>query len=251
MEIKERLFHAQYIGIWISPHATKYDIQIAQNLACGLKQLGKRVHIVSRAPSAEKKVCTVVLRGLASKIDQVAYEKDEDDLKLHFTLQSGSIAAENISFDIESQADFTIIVGNSQDQYNYQKLYSYVLEALLNHSEPVFRLLGTMLFKNERAPISNVCELTLTKEDLQTALVQPKHIPQAVDIFRSHFGDNLSYLLFLEKSPAFFQTIFWTAQQELQEKAAGQILSQQKGNWILWETSADQKNTFAQKLLAP
>jgi hypothetical protein len=190
------------------------------------------------------------LRGLASRIDQVTYEKAQDDLKLHFALQNGNIAAENISFDIESQADFTIIVGDKEDQYNYQKLYAYVLEALLNHSEPVFRLLGTILFKNEHAPPNSIYELTLTKEDMLTALVEPRHIPQAVEAFRSHFGDNASYLLFLEKSSSVFQAIFWTAQQKLQEQTGAQIPNQKKGNWILWETSLDQKDTFSQKLLS-
>jgi len=105
--MKERILQAQNIGIWISPRATKSDVQIAHNLACGLRKLGKRVQIVSQAPLAEGKTFSVTLKGLASRVAKVAYEKDQEDLKLHFTLQEGELSSENVSLDVASPTNWS------------------------------------------------------------------------------------------------------------------------------------------------
>jgi hypothetical protein len=246
MEAKERLFHSRNIGIHISPYATKYDIQNAHTIACGLKQLGKNVEISLQKPRSPQKISTVILKGLASRIAQVTYETDAEDLKLHFVLQQGNMSLENISLEIEQSADLTIIVGDSKAEHNYEKIYSHVLELLLNHADPSFRCLGTILFKLELSPTHNMYTSTITQEDFQAALVYPKHAPQAIQALRNEFGEQCSYLLYFEKPGGGFQTILWTVNPQLQKSIhslhadTGKI----KGNWILWDTAPNEHPIF-------
>jgi hypothetical protein len=249
MEIKERLSHARNIEIWVSPPATKYDTHIAHSLACALEQLGKRVQITSQNPLTSKNTCTVILRGLAPRIDEVTYEKDQDDLKLHFALQKGNLSPESISLEIAPQTDLTIIVGDKNTQYNYEKVYTYVLELLLNHTEASVRLLGTILFKLEYPLSGHIYTAYITQEDLTAALTEPKYISQVVESLRLQFGDSASYLFFFEKSPFVLQTLFWTIQPQLKEKLLHHPLNQTKGNWTLVDSSFEEKNLIHQQLL--
>lgn len=253
MEMKERIFHASNIGIWISPTATRSDVQSAHNLAIALKKLGKRVHIISRAPSSlSKNTFTVTLAGLASRVAQVDYEKDKEDLKLHFTLQRGDLRPENISLDISPQTDLTIIVGDNTAQYNYQALYTHILELLLNHQEAAFRLLGIVLLKLEQTSIENkeIYKTHFTQEDFETALVSPKLIPTVAEDLRVHFGDQCSYLFFVEKPEGTAQALLWTSQPQLHDHLIGQNPKQLKGNWALWTSQTMPKPPFKQKLFS-
>jgi len=251
MEIKERLFHARNIEIWVSPHATKHDLHIAHSSACGLQQLGKRVRIISQAPFPSQNICTVTLRGLAPRIARVAYEKDQTDLKLHFTLQQGNISAENVSLEVGPQADLTIIVGDNKTQYNHEAVYHYILELLLNSEDPALRLLGVALFKLEENAANDVCSATFTKEDLRAALTEPKHVGKVVEFLRPHFGNQPSFLFWFEKSPAVLQALCWTTRPGFQEQAVKLPGSVQKGNWCLWETSRNKKDSICQQLFTP
>ncbi|HEX9722026.1 MAG TPA: hypothetical protein VGA53_02055, partial [Candidatus Paceibacterota bacterium] len=185
---------------------------------------------------------------LAPRIARVTYEKDQTDLKLHFTLQQGNISAENVSLEVGPQADLTIIVGDNKTQYNHEAVYHYILELLLNSEDPALRFLGVALFKLEENAGNDVCSATFTKGDLRAALTEPKHVGKVVEFLRSQFGDHSSFLFWFEKSPALFQALCWTTRPNLQEQAAKLPGSLQKGNWCLWEAPLHQKNTIYQQL---
>jgi len=250
MDTEERILHAQHIKIYISPRATNSDIQIARTAACGLTKLGKHVQIVSQEPLPSKNTFSVTLRGMAPLIADVTHEKENNDLNLHFTLQKGQLPPENVSFSIAPRDDLTIIVGDNKAQYNYKKIHTFIIELLLNHQDPSFRLLGTILFKLENMPSGTMYATTLTRRDLRIALTSPKHMPSIIQDLRQQFGDQSSYVFFLEKTPEELQVILWTLHAHVKQQCAQKIPSEVKGDWLLSTISAEQKKLLNQEIFA-
>ena len=162
------------------------------------------------------------------------YEKDVKDLKLYFTLNQGEISPEALSFQIQNQADLTIIIGDKTRPNNLSgdQVKKPLLDILCSKEDSQARLLGLVLSKFEYIARLDIAVIILSLQDLQDTRVDSKHIPLLVPELKESFGDHLSYL-FLLGSLQGTQGILWSSSNQLRAKFRDIAGGQQKGRWVL------------------
>jgi len=237
MITKETLQKSQHISVQLPAGAAQKDVQTASTLICGLRELGKDVRLDRKAqlatisrPSANTQDFVVSLRGLASKISKVQYEKDKEDLHLHFTLQKGRVPQEDLSLQIQNQEDLTIIVG--QDNLSEKA----VLELLAAQVSTQAKLLGRVLQKLEY--VGTVYVSSIQQKDFQETHSTPKTLIQAAQRVQEDFGDQSSYLFVFEpKLNLTAQALLWTLKQDIRARFLRTGTAQQKGPWTLLNTT--------------
>ena len=248
MNVTQLLENSKNISLVLPLEANAIDTHKALLLACGLKKLGKHVSIehtptVLGTPSLKEKVFVVALKGLAPWIAKVRYEKEANDLKLYFTLNQGEVSPEALSFQIQNQADLTIIVGDKTRLDNSDSSLSAtvlsenevkkpLLDLLCSKEDSHTRLLGIILSKFEYIDRLDVAVVVLRQQDFQDMRVDSKHIPLLVPELKESFGDNLSYLFLIDSLPG-AQGILWSPSNELRTKFRDIAGGQQKGSWVL------------------
>ncbi|MEK7542494.1 MAG: hypothetical protein AAB524_02230 [Patescibacteria group bacterium] len=248
MNVAQLLEKSKTISLVLPFGAQQSDTQTAFLLACGLKKLGKQVsieHIQTPllASSLKEKTFVVSLKGLAPWIARVRYEKDAQDLKLYFTLNQGEVSPEALSFQMQDQADLTIIVGDKALQNNNsQPLSATVLSAsetkepllnlLCSQENPQTKLLGAILSNLEYISHLDTHLTILRQENLRNIRVESKNLPLLVPELRESFGDQCSYL-FLLGSLLGAQGVLWSPSPQLRAKVRDIAGGQQKGPWVL------------------
>lgn len=263
MNVTQFLENSKNISLILPPAPDATDTHTALLLACGLKKLGKQVSIEHTptaldTPSPKEKLFVVSLKGLAPWIEKVRYEKEAKDLKLYFTLNQGEISPEALSFQIQNQADLTIIVGDKTRPNNPDaspsttvlsddQVKKPLLDLLCSKEDSQTRLLGIVLSKLEYIPSFNVAVIVLRQQDFQDMRIDSKHIPLLVPELKESFGDQLSYLFLLDSPPG-AQGILWSSSNELRTRFRDIAGGQQKGPWVLLRpaplTSEQLKHAF-------
>lgn len=251
MNATQLLENSKNISLILPAEVTGDDTQTALLLAYGLKKLGKQVSI-EHAPAAletsspQEKVFVVSLKGLAPWIAKVRYERELKDLKLYFTLTpqtGGEVSPAALSFQIQSQADLTIIVGDETRLNNSPPLSSTttlsdsqakkpLLDLLCGQKDPEARLVGALLSKLEYVSQQDTYVIALHQQDFQDMPGEQKHIFALIPELAENFGAKSSYLFLLNSSYG-TQGILWSRSPQLQGKFRDIAGGQQKGPWVL------------------
>mgnify|MGYP001610878438 CR=1 FL=1 len=189
----------------------------------------------------QEKNFVVSLKGIARRIVSVRYEKDGEDLKLHFILREGEkIPPGAISIEAHDHP-------NQPNDIALGGAKSLLINLLKSHGNPQARLLGAVLAKFEYAHRFDVFIAPLSKEDFLSARAEEKTLPSAISQLRGAFGDQSSFLILLDSSRG-ARGILWSPSQHLRAKFHSIAGGQQKGFWVLTSpiplTSAQLKHAF-------
>jgi hypothetical protein len=242
MNTQEILQKSQRILVQLPQGAEQKEIQVASTIICGLRELGKDVHLewkpraatVSR-PASDSQNFVVSLKGLAPRISKVQYEKDKEDLRLYFTLQRGQVSEENLSLQIQNQSDLTIIVGDQKEQNNSWQ--TAVLELLALRRGSGAQLLGKVLRSLEYR--GNIYASSIRQKDFQETNSTPKTLVQTASTIKEDFGSQLSYLFTFETADSGkTQALLWTSQESIKARLLPIGIAQQKGGWTLYTTQS-------------
>jgi len=239
METKEILQQSQNILILLPTEAQEKDIQTASTIVCGLRGLGKTVRLERKNLSSQKSPIpsnpqdfVVSLKGLAPKISKVQYEKDEEDLRLYFTLQQGPISQKNLSLQIQKQSDLTIIVEDWEEQDNKWKVA--ILELLGTHEDGGAKLLSKILRKLDYVSALRMYISSLSQEDFRDTRATAKSLVEPMQQLKDAFGSQFSYLfLFETSSNQKTQALLWSHQKDIRARLLRTGSLQEKGNWSL------------------
>jgi len=251
MNAAQLLYESKTISVLLPLQPQENDTREALLLVCGLKQLGKQVSLISgqtslpTASSLEEKTFVVSLKGLAPKIARVRYEKDQNDLKLYFTLNQGGISPEALSIERQEQPDLILIVGDKPLQDNtvspspsliptcsFREAKNALCTLLQSKENPQTRILGIILSKLEYIPSHHIFVALFQKEEFFDVQAYTKALPLALLQLQKTFQDNSSFLVLFD-SPQGCQGILWSSSLNLRAKFRDMTGGQQKGSWVL------------------
>lgn len=183
---------------------------------------------VERHPSQET-VFAVRAKGLAPLVSGVRYEKDEQDLRLYFTLQKG--------------LDLTVIVGDAPHSHNCA-----LLSASFGESDPASKLYSRISSASEHNAKREICRLLLSRRDFRDTGTNPKDIPRVFELTRRHVGQSYSCLALFE-TRAGAQALLQSDQKILHDVFAFVVKAERKGTWSLslarWDSIERAVNAFS------
>lgn len=156
--------------------------------------------------SKKEKTFVVSLKGVAPWVSRVCYKKNEQDLKLYFT----------------------IIVGDAKGPHN-SELVQLPLEAAALPA-----LSGRLLAKLELIEGKNLYLAAVSKEEWKECQANAKDLKAGIRHVQDYIGDQTSlFLVYEETCSPHPKGLLWTKRKELQEAAQTLGTALQKGNWTL------------------
>jgi hypothetical protein len=154
----------------------------------------------------KEKTFVVSLKGVAPWVSKIYYRKDENDLKLYFT----------------------IIVRDAENPHN-SEVFQLPLQAT---SLPA--LSGKLLTKLEYVESKNLYVAAISKDEWQECQANTQALKQAVKHAQDYIGEQSSLLLLYEEPGSVHpKGLLWTKRKELQETVQNMGTGLQKGNWML------------------
>lgn len=125
-------------NIYLIPSESQEAVTATMALFYTLKELGKNVNLLIETLPEELKFLTPSLDFISfpknfvisipskiAKISQIYYEKNDEALKVHLTLENGNIKKDNISFYYsETKPDLIITVGVNDYQHQLKNMDS-------------------------------------------------------------------------------------------------------------------------------
>lgn len=137
---------------------------------------------IERHPSRET-AFAIRAKGLAPLVSRVYYEKDEQDLRLYFTLQRG--------------LDLTIIVGDTGTSHNYEGVprLESPLPAPTDRVDLLYARLSQTILRNTEKGVRRAC---IALEDFQATGATPKDLPRLIETLAQRNGDGFSTLALFE-----------------------------------------------------
>ena len=257
MNPEDLLSRSKHIAISLPGQVREQDIQTAFSLLYALKKLGKKVALEGRILEQKPfllrqilprdKTFVVSLKGLAPWISRVHYEKNDKDLKLFFTLQQGEISPENVAFESVSEADLTVIVGDSGQELKREghlitrarDFLPSCMELLPEASRGSVRLIGKIAAKLTYFAKTNVYFADISQKDFKECLVSSKFLIGAVQTAQELLESQSSILLLYESFIGETKGLLWTKQESLKELALSFGKGDKKGDWTLISLSPD------------
>lgn len=170
----------------------------------------------------QEKTFVVLLKGVASKVAQVRYEKDESDLKLYFTLRQPPP-----TLSIETEND-----SGHQNLTLSERIEGRLLHLLKSHADPQVRLWGALLSRLEYIPASGLFVAVLAKQELESTQLKMRMLPAAMLSLTKAFGEQFSFFVLVDSDEG-CRGILWSSSPLLRTKLKNITGSQQKGHWVL------------------
>ena len=256
MNPQELFERAQHIIISLGPSPSKEEFESACAFFSTAKKLGKEVSLQGgdiktplKRPVSEK-TFTVSLKGLSPLISAIRYEKSGDDVKLHFTLQSGEMSSSNIALESSQLSTLTLIVGNNRTRDNYsetdndssiqgtKELLNTALSLLSPSDVPGVRLLARTLSRLQEGP-QGLYAAHLTKEDFAETKTTQLHLKDMAGKIKEYGDKTASYLILFETQKE-AKGILWSEKNHLQKHVLSKGTGVSKNNWTI--CSFPQKN---------
>ena len=174
----------------------------------------------------QKKTFAVKLKGLAPWISEIQYEKEEQDLTLHFSLKKDT--------------EVNIIV---EDEQVGHKLLS-------PHVPPLGALSRRLIANVEYKPNSDLYITSLKHRDFTECKATSLALKGAVEELKQYGAQNSSLLVLFETTQG-SQGLLWSKKLEVKEKVKRLRQGTEKGDWILFTTKkplASLREDFITKL---
>jgi hypothetical protein len=174
----------------------------------------------------QEKTFVVSLKGIASRIAQVRYEKDNEDLKLYFVLRKGmELPSEAVSLDIQG-------VATAAQPAPKDRTRELLINLLKSHENAQVRLLGVILPKLEYNTRFQTFVALLSQKDFENTKTEIKLLPSAVEQLKKVFDEQTSILILVESEHT-CQGILWSPSAQLRNRFRSVAGGQEKGSWIL------------------
>ncbi|MBI1984938.1 MAG: hypothetical protein HYS60_02390 [Candidatus Wildermuthbacteria bacterium] len=256
----ELIQKSQVIEIAPGSGADSGDLGEALAIFHALSNLGKSMRFKEgffSLPSAEwmdkssfpLQSAAISLKGMASCISHVSYEKSEQDLRFSFSLSQGQLNPEHVQLEPSPDPDLTIIVGEKEALHNQEittnphfrfwnsgKALEISLSLLSPFQIPseklLLRTLHSIIFSREH----QLCLASLEKRDFRDTQTNTKDIRSVFQSLISWAKPEVSFLCLLESSPKNrVQGILRTGKAELRKKFSLNLGAKEKGSWALFD----------------
>ena len=256
MEARDLLTQSQTVLVSFPVQPTQQELQDAFTFIYALHKLGKTVKVegdlgknskaFSRIIAQKEKTFVVSLKGLAPWISQIDYEKDKEDLKLIFKLKQGEMTPANLSLDIPSNKDLTVLVRNNEMGSSMTQFLSTSLSLLSNEDITEAKMAGIMLSRTEYFSAINTQASYIEANDFETLNTNSKILTSVIQ--------NLSDLLKASAFLTFFASdsgtkgLLWSTQAHLQKKVLQTWNGQSKDKWTLFSIPSQSPNSLQEQV---
>jgi len=142
-EVKQFINNAK--NIYLIPSKEPEAITATMSLFYTLKELGKNVNLLLEKMPDELKFLTpsldfvsypknfvISIPNSVAKVSQIYYEKNDEALKIHLTVENGTVKKENVSFyysDVKPDLVITLGVADYQAQLKDMDAFGFLLDS--------------------------------------------------------------------------------------------------------------------------
>lgn len=159
----------------------------------------------------QQKTFVVTLKGAGPWISELHYEKEEQDLKLYFTLKK------------EVEVNVIVQDQKAQDKEAGEKL-------------PLGLLAKRIVQGVEYKPGSDLYISLLSKHDFQECRATPKMLGQVLKEIKGFAGENSSLVVMFEAlALPESQGVLWSKNAAMRQKLLSARQGKERGNWVLFQ----------------
>lgn len=264
MTTKEALRSHPSILLSLPSELSQENLETSLTLYAALRLLKKEVavrggscheHVLSLlSPSKTEGPGTFVvsLKGLAPWISSVSYEKGEQDLRLFFSLNKGTVSSDRLSLE-QDASKLTIIVGDGTEKHNresspavldHQRALADAMGLLPPDQRQLARAIGILLAALSRAGSSSFTAVFSPKGSPEESARLLRLAPGALETLVSWLDGKRSFGVALSLSPRDSQGLLYNAGQE----AARTFGGTSRGPWTLFPSPGRSARELAQDM---